>query len=236
MVQKRSAISVCDDLSVATSKRGLLLPTSRTGRCLLRRLPFLQPFVKHAQQIGFTELHGNLAVHEITKVHLRTYKEALQKLPRSCSAPMREMTVPELLDHLERHPTHRGRTLSAGSVNKAIGALQTVFGWIEGQGYLDAHPNWSNPAVRMKVHDPAKDEYGRLPYDTEDLKTIFGSAVFRDAARPQGGGGEAAKWLPLIALFTGARLEEIGQALTSDVKHEHGIHYLDINTQIWTAK
>jgi integrase len=119
---------------------------------------------------------------------------------------------------------------TTGSVNKAIGALQTVFGWIEGQGYLDDHPNWSNPAVRMKVHDPAKDEHGRLPYDTEDLKTIFGSAVFRDGERPKGGAGEAAKWLPLMALFTGARLEEIGQALTSDVKHEHGIDYLDINT------
>src|SRR5437762_9036633 len=32
------------------------------------------------------------------------------------------------------------------------------------------------------------------------------------------------------ALFTGARLEEIGQALTNDMKHDDGINYLDINT------
>ena len=55
--------------------------------------------------------------------------------------------------------------------------------------------------------------------------------MFRaDGERPQGGAAEAAKWLPLMALFTGARLEEIGQALTSDLKHEDDIHYLDINT------
>ena len=177
----------------------------------------------------FVELNGNLAVHEITKGHIRGYKEALQRLPRSCSGQMRQMILPELLGHLERHPVE-GSTLSAGSVNKAIGALQTVFRWIEDQGYLDDHPNWSNPAAHMKVHNPAKDEDNRLPYDAEDLKTIFASAVFRNGGRPQGGGGEAAKWLPLIALFTGARLEEIGQALTSDVKHEDGIYYLDINT------
>src|SRR4051812_30834533 len=82
----------------------------------------------------------------------------------------------------------------------------------------------------MKMRNPAQDEDGRLPYDLEDLKAIFASTVFRDGERPKGGGGEAAQWLPLIALFTGARLEEIGQALTSDVKHEDGIDYLDINT------
>ena len=82
----------------------------------------------------------------------------------------------------------------------------------------------------MKLHNPAKDEDSRLPYDPEDLKVIFGSAVFRDSARPRGGADEAANWLPLIALFTGARLEEVGQALTSDVKHQDGIAYLDINT------
>src|SRR5262249_56656834 len=73
------------------------------------------------------------------------------------------------------------------------------------------------------------DEDNRVGYDGEDLKAIFGSAVFRGGARPLGGAGEAAKWLPLIGLFTGARLEEIGQALISDVKHEDGIDYLDIN-------
>ena len=177
----------------------------------------------------FTELHGNLAVHDVTKVHVRTYKDALQRLPRSCSGRMRQMTLPEVLAHLEQHPSP-GSTLSAGTINKALGALQTVFGWIEAQGYMDEHPNWSNPAARIKLHNPAKDDDNRLPYDTEDLKAIFGSAVFRDRERPQGGAGEAAKWLPLIALFTGARLEEIGQALTSDVKHEDGIDYLDINT------
>ena len=177
----------------------------------------------------FVELHGNPAVHEITKAHVRAYKDALQKLPRSCSGDMRQMALLELLGHLERHPIE-GPTLSAGTINKAITALQTVFRWIEDQGYLEEYPNWSNPAVRMKMHNPATDEGGRLAYDPGDLKTIFSSAVFRDGSRPQGGAGEAAKWLPLIALFTGARLEEIGQALTSDIKREDGIDYLDINT------
>lgn len=72
----------------------------------------------------FVELHGNLAVHQITKAHVRNYKDALQRLPRSCSGIMRQMTLPELLAHLEREPS-AGPMLSAGTINKAISALQT---------------------------------------------------------------------------------------------------------------
>jgi integrase len=105
-----------------------------------------------------------------------------------------------------------------------------VFRWISNQGYLDDHPNGSNPAADMKVHDTAEEEDSRLPYDAEELKLIFNSPLFRSGERPRGGGGEAAKWLPLVALFSGARVEEIGQALVTDVKEHDGIAYLDINT------
>ena len=178
----------------------------------------------------FTELHGDLSVTEITKPHVRAYKEALSRLPRALSGKMRKMTVPQVLEHLETSPAPAGTTLMPGTINKATGALQTLLSWVEGQGYLDELPNWSNPASKMKMHDPAEQEDNRLPYDADDLKVIFGSGVFRNAERPRGGGGEAAKWLPLIALLSGAREEEIGQALVADIKAEEGIAYLDINT------
>jgi integrase len=178
----------------------------------------------------FTEQHGNLPVYEITKPHVRAYKSALLRLPRSLCGDMRGMTMPQLLERLDKSPAPEETTLRAGSINKAIGALQTVLRWISNQGYLDAFPSWSNPAADMKMHNPADEEDGRLPYDAEDLMLIFNSPLFRSSERPRGGGGEAAKWLPLIALFSGARVEEIGQALVSDVKEHDGIAYLDINT------
>jgi len=179
----------------------------------------------------FTELHGNLPVHEITKPHVRAYKDALRRLPRALSGEMRQMTLPQLLDRLAAAtPAAEGTTLRAGTVNKAVGALETLFHWISNQGYLDDHPSWSNPAADMKMHDPADVDLGRLPYEPEDLSVIFNSPVFQDGDRPTGGGGAAAKWLPLIALFSGARLEEIGQALVADVKQQDGVVYLDINT------
>ena len=140
------------------------------------------------------------------------------------------MALSQLLEHLDAHAALSGRTLTPGSINKAVGALQTVLNWVERQGYLDHHPNWSNPAANMKMHNPTEEEDNRLPYDADDLRVIFNSAVFRTGDRPLGGGGEAAKWLPLIGLLSGAREEEIGQALVTDVREEQGLVYLDINT------
>jgi integrase len=42
---------------------------------------------------------------------------------------------------------------------------------------------------------------------------------------------DALFWLPLLGLFTGARLEEIGQSLVEDIREENGVWLLDINAQ-----
>src|SRR5207249_331618 len=59
----------------------------------------------------------------------------------------------------------------------------------------------------------------RLPYSPADLERIF--AVERK--------GAANYWLPYLALYTGARLEELAQLRVVDVKIEDGIAYLDIH-------
>jgi len=69
------------------------------------------------------------------------------------------------------------------------------------------------------------------PFDTEDLRKIFKAPVFTKAERPQAGAGDAAYWLPLIALFAGARMSEIGQLRVPDIKRESCIHYLDITDE-----
>jgi len=59
---------------------------------------------------------------------------------------------------------------------------------------------------------------------------IFSSPIYTEGERPKAGGGEAAYWLSLIALYMGARLE-MGQALRSDVITVNRVPCLDINDQ-----
>ncbi|MDP1776177.1 MAG: site-specific integrase, partial [Moraxellaceae bacterium] len=58
------------------------------------------------------------------------------------------------------------------------------------------------------------------PFPLTALNTIFSSPVYSANARPLGGAGEASYWLPLLGLYTGARLEELGQLHPNDVYEE----------------
>lgn len=176
----------------------------------------------------FTELHGDIAAVTINKPMVREFRAALQKLPRVVAGKLRGMTVPQLLGAMAQEPP--AATLALGSINKDLGSLSAVLSWGRKEGYFDTALMWGNPVSSMMLVAGTDDEEDREPYDAADLKTIFNSPVYREGKRPAAGGGEAAKWLPLIGLFTGARLEEIGQALVSDIREEGGIPYLDITT------
>jgi integrase len=76
------------------------------------------------------------------------------------------------------------------------------------------------------VAAPKVEREQRLPYSADDLAVIFSGPVHKRTERPKGGAGEAGYWLPLLALYTGARLEELGQLTRGDVRSERGAHFL----------
>ena len=77
-----------------------------------------------------------------------------------------------------------------------------------------------NPGKDVRVVLTDADRTKRKPFEIGELPAIFSSPVYSQDARPVQGRGEAAYWLPLLALFTGARLEELGQLRPSDVREE----------------
>ncbi|MFM0178828.1 site-specific integrase [Paraburkholderia aspalathi] len=78
----------------------------------------------------------------------------------------------------------------------------------------------SNVAQGIKVGERKNAKATRLPFDVPALNAIFSSPVYAHEERPAGGAGEAAYWLPLLALFTGARVEELCQLRPEDVYEE----------------
>lgn len=166
----------------------------------------------------FEDLHGVVPIVSVKRAMVRDFKEALMQLPASIPNSMRSMPLPELLE-----AGVEGPRLSTGSVNKHIGALHTLFQWAGNQSDFDEHEGWANPARGLAIEKRSGGRKGaRASYTPDDLKVIFNSPVFTDNLRPRGGGGEAAKWLPLMGAFTGARLAEIAGLRVIDVQqHEH---------------
>ena len=78
----------------------------------------------------------------------------------------------------------------------------------------------------------------REPWETAELRVLFSSPVFTEGARPKAGGGEAAFWLPLIGIFTGARLGELAPLTAADVSTDEatGIVTISITEDLETGR
>lgn len=100
------------------------------------------------------------------------------------------------------------------NTNKHLTVVNTLLNYARDNAVID-----SNPASGVSIKIAPK-EKPRTSFDITALNAIFSSPVFIDGTRPLGAAGEAAFWLPLLALFTGARLEELGQLHPSDIAQE----------------
>lgn len=103
---------------------------------------------------------------------------------------------------------------SAANIKVKLSRLRTLLQWASDNGYAA-----SNVAHGIKIKDTQAAKNKRKPFDLPALNSIFASAVYTHGERPPQGRGEAAYWLPLLALFTGARMEELGQLRPDDVVH-----------------
>jgi integrase len=111
------------------------------------------------------------------------------------------------------------------NTNKQLIVLNTLLNYAKANAFIDEN---HASGVSIKIE---RTEKPRVSFDVIALNAIFSSPIYSDRHRPKAGAGEAAYWLPLLALFTGARLEELGQLHPSDVMEES---YFDSNRH--TAK
>jgi len=96
-------------------------------------------------------------------------------------------------------------TLSPASVQKQLNAIKAVLSWAVAQGYMENNPATGISHARGNGIHGARTR--RLPYEADDLRKLFGTAFSEKE--------DADRWLPLLGLWTGARLEELGQLRTT---------------------
>ena len=160
----------------------------------------------------FVELHGDMEVVKITRRHVLRLREALQELPVRRSGKLLNATLPQLVEWSQQHP--RAPKVSNATVNKLLGGVQAVTLWARDNGLISDDVPWADPFANMRLPE---DKPAREPWQLEELRLLFTSPVFTKDARPAAGRGEAAFWLPLLGLFTGARLGELAPLTAADV-------------------
>jgi integrase len=173
----------------------------------------------------FIELHGDLRIEDIRRGHVREYREALQMIPVRRSGPLRKAQLPALMEWSADNPD--APRYGPSSINKLLGGVQAVVIWAYDNGFIPDDRIWADPFARMRVDEPEPDP---ILWKPDELKLLFGSRVYSEGHRPDAGCGEAAYWLPLLALFTGARQGELAPLTADDMQWDErtGIHYFVI--------
>lgn len=130
--------------------------------------------------------------------------------------------------HVQRHDEAR----------KHLAVLREIFEFAVDKEWLDR-----NPAQRVKIVAPARpksfadQEEGYEPFTIEELKLIFNQPLYTGCKNDGYGINRPGPfkprrsrfWLPLIALYSGMRMQEILQLERSDIREAEGIPYFSVN-------
>jgi integrase len=165
----------------------------------------------------FIDLHGNLPVAEIKRSHASEFREALMLVPRTRSGALLKAGLRDLGQWGREHP--EAPKVSAGTVNKQLGAVQAIGLWGFSHGLVPDDAPWSDPFKNKRLPE---ERSTRGPFEAHGLKTIFSAPLFTNQEIPEGGKGPAAFWLPLLALFMGARQAEFAGLRVSDIREDTG--------------
>jgi integrase len=177
----------------------------------------------------FIECHADFRLGSIDKAKAREFRDALASVPTRLPHAVAKLPLRELLKRDLEHlpPAH------ANTINKSMNLLSAIVAHAMREGELDKLPNYANPFQGMKLITDERKAERREFFDAADLRVIFSTKVYSEGARPRGGGGEAAFWLPLIALLSGARQSELAQLRIEDLKQdpETGVWFFAIGTE-----
>jgi integrase len=165
----------------------------------------------------FRELHGRLPVAEITRQHVRDFRETMLQFPANLSNAEARLPLPEIL---RRYEGQNGvRRAAAVSARKRLGFLKTLL-----RLAVDAGDLQENPADGIRIAEVERQQ--RLPFSASDLKAIFCRPPFI-----MGGDRGSIYWLTILGLHTGARLGELLQLIRSDIQVSDGIEFITITNE-----
>lgn len=170
------------------------------------------------------------AINAITPQDVFDYRQCLSRLPPKW------MSKRELRELGMRAAAEKARELDMPrtaftSCNKHLSTISPLYKWLAGQ------PAWlglRNPCDGL-FYAKAKGKNRRPSFSTAHLNTILQSPLFvgfqTDGKEHLPGNTHAddwRRWIPLAALFTGARIGEIAQLRLGDVRQERSVWFIHI--------
>lgn len=139
------------------------------------------------------------------------FRDKVTRLPANLYKRYPGKTINEVLAITDVQP------MSIKSVNKHILRLNSLMAYAVQNQQIP-----TNPAQGLMLNDKRRDDELRKIYTGDDIKLIVNNLP-RDNNRPE------RYWIPIIAMYSGLRLDEICQLYSSDIQLIDGLWCFNIN-------
>ncbi|UNU43512.1 hypothetical protein EAO27_12895 [Sphingopyxis sp. YF1] len=183
-----------------------------------------------SRKLAISLIGGAVPVASISRAHCREMLDVLRFLPANASKLFPKLSPREAAERARL----RGniKIISAANANSLMSNMSSFLNWAVNEELLAR-----NPARGLRLPDPINKRDKRLPFEREQLHAIFDAPLYRGCV--DGGRGynkvgdqrprDARFWVPLIALFSGARLGEICQLDTTDIRAVDGVECIVVS-------
>ena len=157
------------------------------------------------------ELLGDVDVTDITRQSVLDLRTKLMRLPPNLHKKYPDKSIQQILDRTDIVP------MSTKSINKHVGGIAGVLRYC-----LDIGIVTSNYATGLKLSEKGRVDEERSSYGVDDLKSIVANLPLKPTLPER-------YWIPLIACYSGMRLNEICQLYVDDIQQIEGIWCFSVN-------
>jgi integrase len=164
------------------------------------------------------------AISAISRERCREFVDLLRHMPSHADKRYPGMGIREAVAAAKVNG--KTRLINAANVNAYLNRFGGLLNWAVDEGYIER-----NPVKGLKLTDPVRRRDKRNPFSTEQLRQIFDAPIYRGCEDDERGYAQigdkkprrARFWVPLIALFSGMRLNEICQLEVGDIQQIDGV-------------
>jgi integrase len=181
---------------------------------------------------AFSDVVGNRPIDSYSKKDGRSFKDTLSKLPANWRKKPRLKNLG--ITQAARKSVELGMPpMSLENANKAINRVSAFWDWAD-SNYFDEPGPKPLSGLSFKIQSAQRDK--RNPFSTQQLTRIFTAPIYTGfqsdrkwhTPGPVQDATSSRFWLPLLGLFTGARLAEILFHTVDDLIEQDGIQMLRI--------
>lgn len=157
----------------------------------------------------FIGIVGDIAAHELYGSHCRAFFDAVKHWPRHASVRP-EFAGLSVKQVLAKAKSLNEPALSQPTLNKHRQRLSVFLNWLLNNKHIASNPLAG--VVSVKKRD-AEEETGR-PFTQAELDAIFEPTAFKAWAEKL----PHRWWVPMLGLFSGARVNELSQLYLDDIE------------------